>query len=593
MANVSAPILETQEDFQVPAQPKFVSFGSRACAAMVDAAIVIAIPYLLACAGFVAIDGASSLLNGKPFALEKAVQQVLFPEQLWKTIGSIEPVITPQNRDELLGQLVGAAQPFLNVMAVTSVLSLVFFAFNHLMLPSIDGQSLGKKLAGLRIVQEDGNPLSLNRLFLRNIVGYGLSSIFLVGYLFAFVDPQRRAWHDYISKTRVVWDSKDTALRGGFISSFMFHLLAIASSVLLAYFLKFLILWLKAIGLPIPALTTPPTQYDPVEYTLSNTAKPPKTERRSNANSVAGGKRNPKLAVSPGSPSAAKSQPKASKQPTAKSEPAPKEAPKQPKRPKVEPPKSRPVVVRQKPPEPKPKPEPKPEPKQEEPKPLLRQDPEPTPKPKPEPKAETPPPKPVEPPKPVATKPEPAPPEPPQEEKAEPGPPEDAPQPRKTRKSAIASGSDSGPLERVRTRKSDSSSLGSPLSRSAGSGGVGDSGAFNPDRDGPGEGIDAAQDVDFGPYMAELQRRVKRNWIPPEQGNSRRSVLRFSISRNGEISNLRVGKTSGNPDSDAAAMDAVRRAAPFRTLPSGYKGKNIDIQFTFDINVFGGDVTSN
>jgi TonB family protein len=588
MANVSAPILESQEDFQIPAQPKMVSFGSRACAALVDAAIVIAIPYLLACAGFVAIDAASSLLNGKPFALDKAVQQVLFPEQLWKTIGSIEPVLTAQNRDALLGQLAVAAQPFLNVMAVTSVLSLVFFAFNHLMLPSIDGQSLGKKLAGLRIVQEDGNPLSLNRLFLRNVVGYGLSSIFLVGYLFALVDPQRRAWHDYISKTRVVWDSKDTALKGGFISSFMFHLLAVASSILLVYFLKFLILWLKAIGLPIPALTTPPTQYDPVEYTLSNTAKPPKTERRSNANSVAGGKRNPKLAVSPGRPSAAKAQPKASKQPAAKSEAeaAPKEAPRQPKRPKVEPPKPRrPVVVRQKPPEPKPTP------KQEEPKPLLRQDPEPVIKPKPEPKAvETPKPKPVEtPPQPVASKPEPTPPE--DSQQTEPAPSEEAPQPRTTRRSTVGG---SGLLEGRRTRKSNSSSLGGLSSRGSesGSGGVGNSDLFNPDRDGPGEGIDAAQDVDFGPYMAELQRRVKRNWIPPEQGNSRRSVLRFSISRNGEISNLKVGKSSGNPDSDAAAMDAVRRAAPFRTLPAGYKGRNIDIQFTFDINVFGGDMTN-
>ena len=574
MANVSAPTLEPQEDFQVPAQPKVVSFGSRACAALVDAAIVIAIPYLLACAGFVAIDGASSLLNGKPFVLDKAVRQVLFPEQLWKTIGSIEPVLTAQNRDALLGQLAVAAQPFLNVMAVTSVLSLVFFAFNHLMLPSIDGQSIGKKLAGLRIVQEDGNPLSLNRLFLRNVVGYGLSSIFLVGYLFALVDPQRRAWHDYISKTRVVWDSKDTALKGGFISSFMFHLLAIASSILLVYFLKFLILWLKAIGLPIPALTTPPTQYDPVEYTLSNTAKPPKTERRSNVNSVAGGKRNPKLAVSPGRPSAAKAQPKASKQPAAKSaaEAAPKEAPRQPKRPKVEPPKPRrPVVVRQKPPEPKPAP------KQEEPKPLLRQDPEPTPKP-----VETPP-------QPVASKPEPTPPE--DSQQTEPAPTEEAPQPRTTRRSTIGG---SGLEEGRRTRKSDSSSLGGLSSRGggSGSGGVGNSDLFNPDRDGPGEGIDAAKDVDFGPYMAELQRRVKRNWIPPEQGNSRRSVLRFSISRNGEISNLRVGKSSGNPDSDAAAMDAVRRATPFRTLPTGYKGRTIDIQFTFDINVFGGDMTN-
>jgi TonB family protein len=172
-------------------------------------------------------------------------------------------------------------------------------------------------------------------------------------------------------------------------------------------------------------------------------------------------------------------------------------------------------------------------------------------------------------------------------QKAEPAPPEDAQQPL----SANTAG-DSGLLERRRTRKSNSSSLGGLSSRSPGSesGEVANSDGFKPNCDGPGERIDAAQDTDFGPYMAELKRRVKRNWIPPEQGNSRRSVLRFSISRAGEVSNLRVGKTSGNPDSDAAAMDAVSKTAPFESLPSEYKGKNIDIQFTFDINVFGGDV---
>lgn len=161
--------------------------------------------------------------------------------------------------------------------------------------------------------------------------------------------------------------------------------------------------------------------------------------------------------------------------------------------------------------------------------------------------------------------------------------PEEALQP--LRRSSLGG---SGLAEGRRTRRSsESSAMGDPLVRNSGSGAGGNSDAFNPDRDGPGEGIDAAQDVDFGPYMAELQRRVKGNWVPPEQGNPRRSVLRFRISRNGEISNLRVGKTSGNPDTDAAAMNAVCRAAPFRALPAAYKQQYIAIQFTFDINING------
>jgi outer membrane biosynthesis protein TonB len=41
------------------------------------------------------------------------------------------------------------------------------------------------------------------------------------------------------------------------------------------------------------------------------------------------------------------------------------------------------------------------------------------------------------------------------------------------------------------------------------------------------------------------------------------------------------------PNADNAALNAVKLAAPFRPLPPEYKGQNIDIQFTFDYNVFG------
>jgi hypothetical protein len=55
---------------------------------------------------------------------------------------------------------------------------------------------------------------------------------------------------------------------------------------------------------------------------------------------------------------------------------------------------------------------------------------------------------------------------------------------------------------------------------------------------------------------------------------------------------LRVDRSSEDPDSDAAAMAAVLKAAPFESLPAEYKGKSIDIQFTFDINVHGSNKVS-
>lgn len=116
-------------------------------------------------------------------------------------------------------------------------------------------------------------------------------------------------------------------------------------------------------------------------------------------------------------------------------------------------------------------------------------------------------------------------------------------------------------------------------------------GGGDPGNPGPGNpngapGIDAIKEPDFGPYMRELQRRIKRNWHPPRGNESKRVVLLFKVSRDGRLLSLRVNKTSGNGEADDAALEAVRMSAPFRPLPPEYQGSDIDIQFTFDYNVF-------
>ena len=45
-------------------------------------------------------------------------------------------------------------------------------------------------------------------------------------------------------------------------------------------------------------------------------------------------------------------------------------------------------------------------------------------------------------------------------------------------------------------------------------------------------------------------------------------------------------KSFGMPTADQAALKAVELTAPFRPLPADFKGQSIDIQFTFDYNVF-------
>ena len=95
---------------------------------------------------------------------------------------------------------------------------------------------------------------------------------------------------------------------------------------------------------------------------------------------------------------------------------------------------------------------------------------------------------------------------------------------------------------------------------------------------------------DFGPYMRELQKRIKANWYPPKGNESKQVVLLFSISKDGRLSSIKVHKSSGLTAADNAAMTAVKLTAPFKPLPAGFKGQSVDIQFTFDYNVLGGSL---
>lgn len=153
-------------------------------------------------------------------------------------------------------------------------------------------------------------------------------------------------------------------------------------------------------------------------------------------------------------------------------------------------------------------------------------------------------------------------------------------------KSGSSSSSSGGSAYAPRPSLSPSSSGGGSGQLARGSSGSGNLG--NPGGGGGAPGIDALREPDFGPYMRELQRRIKLNWDPPKGNESKRVVLLFKIAKDGRLLSCRVHKSSGLPSADQAALKAVELTAPFRPLPADFKGQSIDIQFTFDYNVFGG-----
>ena len=98
-------------------------------------------------------------------------------------------------------------------------------------------------------------------------------------------------------------------------------------------------------------------------------------------------------------------------------------------------------------------------------------------------------------------------------------------------------------------------------------------------------GVDALREPDFGPYMKEIERRIKMNWDPPKGNNSASVKTKFRIAKDGRLLSYEITQSSGIASTDRAAVNAIQMTAPFRPLPSDYKGEWIDIEFTFDYNV--------
>jgi protein TonB len=95
----------------------------------------------------------------------------------------------------------------------------------------------------------------------------------------------------------------------------------------------------------------------------------------------------------------------------------------------------------------------------------------------------------------------------------------------------------------------------------------------------------ARQDFDLGPYLANLRRRVQERWRPNAPDQQRQAVIGFTISRNGEIANMRILKSSGSPQTDAETLLAIQQAAPFGPLPEQFPYNQLNIEFTFNIYV--------
>ncbi len=83
--------------------------------------------------------------------------------------------------------------------------AIIFTTYNVFMLTKRNGQTIGKKLLSIKVITNDGVPLTWQRALLREFLGKGIISvIFFIGYLWALVDKRHQAFHDKIAGTFVI-----------------------------------------------------------------------------------------------------------------------------------------------------------------------------------------------------------------------------------------------------------------------------------------------------------------------------------------------------------------------------------------------------
>ena len=95
---------------------------------------------------------------------------------------------------------------------------------------------------------------------------------------------------------------------------------------------------------------------------------------------------------------------------------------------------------------------------------------------------------------------------------------------------------------------------------------------------------DENDQYDYGPFITELQRRIRKAWHPPGQGEGYHLKALFAIDKNGDFADIRIDNPHALDSVNKAAIEAIEYAAPFR-IPNPNRKKPINIEFTFDYNV--------
>ncbi|MCY4146570.1 MAG: RDD family protein [Chloroflexi bacterium] len=98
-----------------------------------------------------------------------------------------------------------ATAAFRHFQQSTILYNLVINAFYQTaFMTSLNGRTPGKMIFNLRVVKQSGKRITILDALLRNGFGYTVSQLFLLGFIWAWVDDNQQAWHDKMAGTIVI-----------------------------------------------------------------------------------------------------------------------------------------------------------------------------------------------------------------------------------------------------------------------------------------------------------------------------------------------------------------------------------------------------
>ncbi|MCO5183733.1 MAG: RDD family protein [Anaerolineae bacterium] len=145
------------------------------------------------------------------FAIDLAIVLLLAGIINWVIIAAlglvgINPLAPVDTRASDFNQLVTVISKI--VLAVMPFALLVSY---WLIFWTVTGQTVGKRIMGVRVVRMDGQRMKTGNSVRRIIMYFVCMIPFFLGFLWILIDDERRGWHDKVANTCVIyaWNARE------------------------------------------------------------------------------------------------------------------------------------------------------------------------------------------------------------------------------------------------------------------------------------------------------------------------------------------------------------------------------------------------